>query len=152
MTKRSLILIGVAVLLGIVYLVAFSDLFSTPKIEIIAQTRGMRGVRTAPGEIPVDPVTFAFDKKYTFTSIRVVAVEDEQKNKYPHELWHLISDSNSVPTKVLVYGVPPKGMKPKVPRARPEPLEPDVAYHIYVEAGKAKGVKKFATREAVKPQ
>ena len=152
MTKRSLFLIALAVALGTVYLVAFSDLFSKPKIEIIAQIRPTRNVKTPPGEIPVEPVSFAFDKKYSLTSIRVVAADDEKTNKYPHEVWSLTTDSNSAPTKVLVYGQPPRGMKPKIPRAKAEPLEPDVIYHIYVQAGKAAGEKKFATREVVRPQ
>jgi hypothetical protein len=152
MTKRSLLLIAVAIVLGTIYVVAFSDLFSKPKIEIIAQIRPTRNVRTAPGDVPVDPVSFAFDKKYSLTSIRVVSAEEEKTNKYPHELWSLITDSNSMPTKVLVYGQPPRGMKPKVPRAKAEALEPDVIYHIYLQAGKATGEKKFATRESVMPQ
>lgn len=152
MTNRSLILIAVAAILGGVYVYFFTNLFNKPRIEMIAQIRPTRGVKVPAGEVPVDPVSFAFDKKYTLTKIRVVAAEDEKTNKYPHELWHLIADSNSTPTKVLVYGVAPKGMKPKIPRARPEPLEPDVVYHIYVEAGDAKGDKKFHTRESVRPQ
>jgi hypothetical protein len=40
-------------------------------------------------------------------------------------------------------------MKPKIPRARPEPLEPDVVYHIYVTAGDARGSKKFKPRESL---
>jgi len=149
MTKRTLVLVGIAAVLGIVYLVFFQDMFRSAKIEMIAQIRPTRNVRSAPGEVPVDPVTFAFDRKYTLKSIRVVAADEEKTNKFPHELWHLIADSNSVPTKVLTYGLPPKGMKPKVPRARAEPLEPEVVYHIYVESDGAKGDKKFKTREAV---
>jgi hypothetical protein len=153
MTKRSLVLIGVAAVLAFVYVAFFKDFFRAPQIEMIAQIRPTRGARPAgPGEVPVDPVSFAFDRKYAVTSIRVIAEADEKTNKYPHVLWHLITDSNSVPTKVLIYGQPPRGMKPKVPRARPEPLEPDVVYKIYVEAGEAKGEKRFHTRESVRPQ
>jgi hypothetical protein len=152
MTKRTLVLIGVAAVLGFVYVAFFKNFFRAPEISMIAQIRPARGGKVAPGEIPVDPVSFAFDRKYALTSVRVVAEADEKTNKYPHVLWHLITDSNSAPTKVLIYGQPPKGMKPKVPRARPEPLEPDVVYKIYVEAGDAKGEKRFHTRESVRPQ
>jgi hypothetical protein len=152
MTKRSLVLIGVAAALAFVYVAFFKDFFRAPRIEMIAQIRPTRGVKAPVGEVPVDPVSFAFDQKYAISEIRVVAEQDEKTNKYPHELWHLISDSNSIPTKVLIYGQSPRGMKPKVPRARPEPLEPDVVYKIYVTAGDAKGEKRFHTREAVRPQ
>ncbi len=149
MTNRAIFLVVLALTLGGTA-VWMRGCFATQKIEMIAQIRPTtRGVRAVPGETPVDPVSFAFDRKYNITSIRVVSVDDEKTNKYPHELWNLISDSNSVPTKVLIYGMVPRGMKPKVPKARPEPLEPDVAYKIYVEAGGPKGEKKFHTREAV---
>ncbi len=42
-------------------------------------------------------------------------------------------------------------MKPKVPRAAPDQLEPGVPYKLYLTAGKAKGEVKFQTHEIVKP-
>lgn len=152
MTKRSLFLIGLAVALAGAYVIFFTNWFNPPRVEMIAQIRPLRGARAATGDTVVDPVSFAFPDKYRLKSIRVVPAEEEKTSKYPRELWHLISDSNSMPTKVLIYGQTPKGMKPKIPRARPEPLEPDVKYHIYVETDDgAKGDKFFQTREAVKP-
>jgi hypothetical protein len=152
MTKRSLILIGVAVVLGLVY-AWYSDFFRAPEIDILAQVRPSRKSRAPAGDTPVDPVSFAFRQKISLASVRVVSAEDEKTNKFPHELWHLISDSNSVPVKVISYGESIRGMKPKVPRARPEPLEPDVIYRLYIQAADgSKGNKKFHTREAVRPQ
>jgi hypothetical protein len=110
----------------------------------------MGGKRAAPqGEVPVDPVSFMFDREYALTEVRVVAAADEETNKYPHALWHLVADKKPVSTKVMVYGRPPKGMKPKVPQAVPEALEPDVIYHIYISAGDAKGEQKFKPRESL---
>ena len=60
-------------------------------------------------------------------------------------------DSNSVPTKALIYGQPLRGMKPKIPKTRPEPLQPDVKYRIYVAAGKYQGKIDFKTVEAADP-
>jgi len=153
MTTKSLVLITVAVLLGGLYVWQFTDWFRSPEIQILPQIRPpQRGRKPAnPTDTQVYPVTFAFDKKYQFSEIRVVAADDEKTNKYPHALWHLISDSNSIPTKALVYGAPVRGMKPKVPRAEPEQLEPDVAYRLYVNSGDAKGVANFKTHEIVKP-
>lgn len=153
MTKKSLVLIVFAVLLGGVYVWKFTDWFRHPQIQILPQIRPPQRARGAKPvtDTQVYPVTFAFDKKYQFTEVRVVALEDEKTNKYPHAVWHLISDSNSVPTKALVYGAPLRGMKPKIPRAEPEQLEPDVTYHLYLVAGNAKGDVKFKTHEIVKP-
>ena len=153
MTKQSILLITVAVALAGLYVWKFTDWFRHPEIQILPQIRPpLRATRTPPaGSSAVYPVTFAFDKKYQFTEIRVVAVEDEKTNKFPHAVWHLISDSNSVPTKALVYGSSLRGMKPKVPRAQPDPLEPNVPYMLYVQAGDAVGKKAFQTHELVKP-
>jgi hypothetical protein len=154
MTNKSMVLIAVAVLLGGVYVWKFTDWFRHPQIQILPQIRPPQRTKrpVTPGTEPqVYPVTFAFDKKYQFTEVRVVSLDDEKTNKYPHAVWHLISDSNSIPTKALVYGAPLRGMKPKVPRAEPDALEAEVTYRIYLTAGDAKGVKEFKTHEMVKP-
>jgi len=58
-------------------------------------------------------------------------------------VWHLISDSNSVPVKVFSYGQGIRGMKPAVAGSRAQPLETNVAYRLLVTAGKAKGQHDF---------
>jgi hypothetical protein len=152
MTKKSIVLISLAVVLAAVYVAFFTDWFHHPQIQILPQIRPpQRGARVPQGDTAVYPVTFAFDKKYRFTEIRVVALDDEKTNKYPHAVWHLFSDSNSIPTKALPYGVRLPGMKPKVPRAEPEPLQPDIVYHLYASAGEARGDKTFKTHELVRP-
>jgi len=152
MTKQSIVLITAAVVLAGVYVAFFTDWFVKPQIQILPQIRPpQRGTRVLPGDVPVYPVTFAFDRQYRFTEIKVVAVDDEKTNKYPHAVWHMISDSNSVPTKALLYGTKLRGMKPKVPRADPDQLEPGVSYKLYLTAGKAVGEVKFQTHEIVKP-
>jgi len=154
MTKQSIVLITVAVLLGAAYVAFFTDWFRKPRIQILAQIRPPRSSRSSssPIDTAVYPVSFAFDKKYQFTEIKVVAVEDEKTNKFPHAVWHMISDSNSVPIKALQYGAPLTGMKPKVPKAPPEALLPDVPYILYVQAtDKAEGKAKFQTHELFNP-
>ena len=153
MTKQSIVLITVAVLLGAAYVAFFTDWFRKPRIQILAQIRPPRSSRSSssPIDTAVYPVSFAFDKKYQFTEIKVVAVEDEKTNKFPHAVWHMISDSNSLPVKALVYGAPLRGMKPKVPKASPDSLIPEVAYRIYLDAGNAKGQQDFKTHELVAP-
>ena len=152
MTKQSVVLIAVALMLAAVYAVFFTDWFQKPRIQILPQIRPpLRNSRVTPGDIPVYPVTFAFDRKYQFTEIKVVAVDDEKTNKFPHAVWHMISDSNSIPTKAVQYGSKLRGMKPQVPRAEPDLLQPDVSYHLYLAAGNAKGDVKFQTHELVRP-
>jgi len=151
MSKRTIVLIVFAIALGFVCVGMRMDWWRKPAIEILPLTRPPRGnIRTPVGDTPVYPVMFSFHRPYGFTEIRVVAAADEKTNKYPHVLWHLIADSNSAPTKVLGYGVTLRGMKPKVPKAQPEPLEPDVPYVLYVKAGNAEGKVGFKTHELVR--
>jgi hypothetical protein len=63
-------------------------------------------------------------------------------------LWHVVSDSNSVPTKSIDYGRTPKGMRPAAARAQPEPLLPDVSYVLMLEAGSIKARTNFHTSRA----
>ena len=149
MTKNTVVLTIVLLVLAACYVRYFTDWFESPTIQILAQIRPLRNVRATPGSAATYPVSFAFDRKLEITELKVVAIDDEKTNKYPHYLWHMISDSNSVPTKAMIYGQPLRGLKPKVPRARPEPLEPDVKYRFYVTAGRYKGHKDFQTLETV---
>jgi len=151
MSKRTIVLIVFAVVLGICCIGMRMDWWRKAEIKILPQIRPpQRNARTAVGDTPVYPVMFAFDRQYRFTEIRVVAADDEKTNKYPHELWHLIADSNSMPTKVVAYGATLRGMKPKIPKSQPEPLEPDVPYMLHVKAGSAEGKIGFRTHELVR--
>ena len=153
MNKTGIFLIVVALALGASYLYWFTDLFVPPTIQILAQVRPGR-VSPIPRYTSTDvwPVSFAFNKNFPLTEVTVVVADEAKTNKFPHALWHLISDSNSVPTKALVYGsASPKGMKSKVPKARPEPLEPEVRYTLIVKADNYVGQVDFKTHEAVKP-
>jgi hypothetical protein len=147
MTKKSIFLSFIAALLATAYVCFFTDWFNKETIQIIPQIRPGRAssIPRDPGSAPVCLVSFAFDGKYKFTSVKVVAAGDLATNKYPTPLWHLVSDSNSVPIKAIVYGYPIKGMKPAVERTRPEPLEADVSYVLMVEAGKVRGQTNFHT-------
>ena len=46
------------------------------------------------------------------TSLKVIPVQEIETNKHPHAIWDLVSDSNSIPTKDLMYGIPIRGMRP----------------------------------------
>src|SRR5437764_13514857 len=139
MTKNGIALTVVFVILAVVYVRFFTDWFAKETIQIIPQLRpGRPSSIPHPGAPPVSPVSFAFDGKYRLTSVKVVAADDFATNKYANPLWYLISDSNSVPTKAIVYGLPIKGMKPAVPKAHPDPLQPGIPYIMMVEAGKIK--------------
>ncbi len=136
MKNRTRVLIGAAVILGALYLYNFTDWFAEKKIQIKYRILSGRGVAG-------DPITFYLDGGFGLTSVKVIATDEAATNKYPHAYWHLISDSNSVPTADFLYGEKLAGMKPKVTGIAPEPLRPGGKYRILVEAGKLKGEKDF---------
>lgn len=148
MTKNTIVLIVVLAVMAGAYAYWFTDWFQPATIQILAQVRPSRSVPAgAPGYVATYPVSFAFDRKLQLTELKVVGADDEATNKFPHAVWHMISDSNSAPVKAVIYGQPLRGMKPKIPRARPEPLKPGVKYRLYATAGKYKGQVDFKTVE-----
>jgi hypothetical protein len=155
MTKNTIVLVTVAVILGALYVVFFSGWFEKETIQIIPTIRPIRprsvSMPRVKGEAQTYDVSFAFNGKYELTKVRVLSADDAKTNKYPTPLWDLISDSHSVPTKFLVYGEPPRGMKTAVPRSRAQPLQPELDYLLILEAGKIKAQTNFHTREIVTP-
>ena len=146
MTKRNLFSLALLLALGGVY-VYMNDFFSTPTIQI---TPSIRPGRTSKHNPDVYPVTFMLDGKYKLTTVRVVTVADAQTNSHPRPIWHLFSDTASPATKIIIYGAPIRGMKPGIPRARPEPLQANVPYRLLLEADDgSKGFVDFKTVEAV---
>ena len=83
-------------------------------------------------------VIFLSNKSLQLKSVKVVLVSDAETNKYPHAIWDLISDSNSIPVKEFIYGVPIGGMRLAVKGVGADPLEPGVNYRVFVVAGSDK--------------
>ncbi len=146
MQNRTPKLLIAAFLLAIAYASFFSDWFRTQNIRIIVQNRPIPQ-RPDPKRTtdldPVYPISFAFDDKYELTSLRVVKTSELRTEKFPTPLWHVISETNSRPTKAIVYGVAPAGMHPAVEDAVPQPLEAGTSYTLLIQAGKRDGSTNF---------
>jgi hypothetical protein len=148
MTRKQWLLIALAVLLGGISLYLNQDWFAKENIQIFHRSRPLRGgifrrgkaVNTQP---TIEPLFFSFDRKLKLTSLKVIPVQEIETNKYPKAVWDLVSDSNSVPVKDLMYGTPIKGMRPSVKGATPDPLEPGVKYRLFIEAGPRKAEHDF---------
>ena len=151
MTKKQVVLLVVAVVLVGLYVCYFTDWFATESIQIVHTIRPYtpppmrRGRPRADDNPAANPVSFGFNHKCRLTEIKVIPVSDLATNKYAHPIWHLVSESNSVPTKAFVYGMNIEGMHPKVPGARPDPLEPGIAYRLFVSTTDLKGEHDFKT-------
>ncbi len=130
MMKRNII--AICILLVFVGAYVYSNnFFRKDPIQITPSIRPGRPSRVNP---EVYPVSFLLDGKYRLKSVKVVLKADAEKNKYPRPVWHMVSDSASRSTKMIIYGMPIPGMKPAVPKTRPEPLEPNVPYRLIIEA------------------
>jgi hypothetical protein len=144
MTKKNWFLIIALLVLSTVYACCFTDWFKT-KVIVIRHTSRM--IRQRPGDSPdTVPVLFGLNNLYRLTEIKVVPLLAWQTNQNSMPVWHLISDSNSVPIKGFSYGQRIKGMRPALPGTQPEPLEPAVTYHLILAAGKIKGEHDFEAK------
>jgi hypothetical protein len=136
MTRKTVVLLGLAAVLMAGYVWFFTNWFAAPRIQIYAAPRALR--RMQPNA-EVYPISFALDGKYELTSVRVVELGAYTTNKQAAPIWHLVVASNTVPCKGFIYGRPIPGLKPASPNTRPKPLRPEVTYRLLVEAGRAKG-------------
>ena len=150
MPKKQLVLLLAALLLFGAYAYYFTDWFASENIQIVHSLRPITAskrprARTVERNPAVNAVSFSLDRKCQLTEIKVIPVADLATNKYAHPIWHLVSESNSVPVKAFVYGSPIRGMHPKVKGAPPDPLAPEVTYRLFVTAGELKGEHDFKT-------
>ena len=150
MSKNNWLLLVVLLGLGTVYAVYFTDWFRPKVIAIYHVSRPNRLRPQRPGTPAPDtmPVTFGLGARYQLTELKVVQLDAWQTNHNVLPIWHLISDSNSIPLKSFIYGQFLRGMRPAVPGSRPKPLEPDVNYHLELVAGKARGEHNFTAQPA----
>ena len=152
MQNRSSSLVVVALVLAALYVGFFTDWFRGQTIQIIVQNRPV-AQRSDPkrnlDEIPVYPVSFALDRKYELTSLKVVSAQDLESQKFPTPLWHLIAQTNSRPTKAIVYGITPPGMKPAVEDSQPSALQPGVPYVVQLETKTIKSSTNFVPVRAM---
>ena len=138
MNKKTWILVSLAIVLGAVYIIHFSNWFK-PKVMTIAHN-GRFG-----------RVNFTLGYPYRLTSVKVVSVSALESNKYALPVWELKSDSNSVPVQLFSYGDRIRGMKPAYENTRPEPLIAGTTYRLIVEAGPLKAEHDFTPTDDSRP-
>lgn len=146
MTKKNIFLIALVLLLLGLYGYYFTDWFRPEGIQIVHTIRpqSARRSRARQAEPPQGfNISFGLNRKYKVTRIKIVSLSQLETNKYPHAVWHMISDSNSVPIKAFSYGEKVPGMHPSIAGVNEEPLEPNVTYRLFVEAESMKGEHDF---------
>lgn len=147
MAKKQWVLLAVFILLTAVYICAFTHWGRSPVIQIshaaYQQPKGAIGAQVKAANVNTAIMRFNLGHPYRLTEVKVVRLSDWQTNKFTLPLWLLISDSNSVPIKGFYYGAQIRGMKPAVPRIRPQPLETNVIYRLFLSVGSLKGEHDF---------
>src|SRR5262245_49953160 len=134
MTRKSVfILIFIALLAGLSLYLNRSRFKSDP-LQIGDRTLQPRGQMRRGPRFPTNAVVFLLNRETKLTSVRVVFASEIATNKYATAIWELTSDSNSVPVKDFIYGGNIRGMKPLVPNAVPDALQPGVKYRLLIEA------------------
>ncbi len=137
MTKKNWILVLCTLVLAVVYVGFFTDWFKPANVQISHTTRPLPS--RSPRNATTVAVAFSLNRDYGLTEIKVVPLVEWQTNHSVLPLWHLVSDPQSEPTKIFLYGHDIDGMKPAMPGAQPKPLEANVVYRLFVSAGSAKG-------------
>jgi hypothetical protein len=127
-------LIGVSILLN-------RNRFAKEQMSINPSLRPARQADAA-----VWPVFFALNDDFRLTSLKVIPFDGDKFNPQGRPVWHLVSDSNSVPIRAFRYGQPIKGMKPALTGVGADPLEPGVNYRLLLEAGSVKASTDFSTK------
>jgi hypothetical protein len=150
MTKKTWTLFALAVALGGISFYLNKDGWAGRTIQLQISDRSRpehaRSNRARPraqDDSQSDPVHFTLNRELKLTEIKVVPLSAIQTNKYPDTVWHLISDSNSVPTSGFAYGQRIKGMRAAVQGATADPLEPGIPYRLFVIAGSLKAEHDF---------
>ena len=151
MTKKQLVLVLVALVGLIAYVRYFTDWFAPATIQIVPTLRTQMPSKRPRGRADenanVNAVAFSLNGKFELTEVKVISVTELATNKYPHAFWHLVTESNSAPTKGFAYGMNIQGMRPKSAGVRAEALEPNVPYRLILTAGEFKGECDFKTTE-----
>jgi hypothetical protein len=150
MTRKQWLLLVFAIALTGLSLYLNKDWFAGDNIQIFHRSRparvglfSRRRSKPAADTSNIDPLLFGFDRKVKLTSVKIISVAEALTNKYPHALWHLVSESNSIPTKEFSYGITIKGMHPAIKGAQPDPLEPGENYRLCIETATFKGEHDF---------
>jgi hypothetical protein len=141
MTKKNLFLILFAVGLAVVYAVWFTGWFTPQTVQIFHTNRSLRPNLQRGGALP--SLIFGINRQLKLTELRVVPLAGFQTNHDVLPLWHLVSDSNSVPVKAFFYGQTIRGMKPAIQGTHPASLEPNTTYRLFVVAGNVRGEHDF---------
>jgi hypothetical protein len=150
MSKKNRFMMVVLVALAVVYVFYFTGWFKPKIIHISHISRAIRSrfdINDDYNSATV-PISFRLEPQCKPTEIKVVLLAAWQTNQSVLPVWHLIAFTNAVPVEYFAYGQSIRGLKPEVPGAHAQPLQPGATYRLFVTAGSAKGQHDFQARPA----
>lgn len=133
-----------AIGLATVYVVFFTHWFQPQVVRIFHVTRNLRAEPRRGNALP--NFIFGMSREIRLTELKVVPLAGFETNHDILPVWHLISDSNSVPVKTFFYGEFIRGMRPYFKGVGPEALETNIPYRMFVTAGKITGQHDFEVK------
>jgi hypothetical protein len=140
MSKKPTVYLTLLAALGGILIYANRDWFQRRPIQISHRFYAFGGRFDSGG---VAPLMFEFSRQLKLSSVKVVPISAVLTNKSVHPLWHLVTNSNSVPTRGFLYGMDVPGMRPMVKGVTAEPLDPSEKYRLLIEAGSVKAQHDF---------
>jgi hypothetical protein len=142
MTKKNWLLVIFLIALAAVYVIWFTDWFKPKTFHVSHTIRQMHFRRR--GAINTEPaLIFGVEPPQEVTEIKIVSLADFEKDPETLPIWHLISDSNSPPTRDFVYGQRVRGLRPSIAGAEAGELQTNMVYRIFIKAGRARGQQDF---------
>ena len=141
MTKKNVFLLLVALGLGAVYLIWFTDWFRPKMVKIAHTNRNLHANRRRGNALP--NLIFHVNPQIRCTELKVVPLAEFATNQHAVAVWHLVSDSNSVPLTTFYYGQNIHGMRQAIEGVHAEALETNVTYRLFITAGHVKGQHDF---------
>jgi hypothetical protein len=141
MTKKNVLLILFALGLATVYVIWFTDWFQPKVVKIAHTNRNMHRNRGRDHALP--NLIFHLNPQIKCIELKVVPLAVYETNKHALAVWHLVSDSNSVPVNSFFYGQYINGMRPAIKGVPAEELETNVTYRMFITDGHRKGQHDF---------
>ena len=137
MTPKNSALLVLTAVLAVVYVVYFTDWFAPKTFKIFHVSRSVRPLRPGQARNGILPsLQFGMNREFRLTEVKVVPLAAWQTNANALPLWHLTSDSNSVPIKSFIYGQTIAGLHPALKGTHADLPETNVTYRIFITAGK----------------
>jgi hypothetical protein len=141
MTKKNILLIAVLVAMVSAYAIWFADWFKPATIQIFHVNRNRNTRVFSSGVMP--GLIFGLNRPLQLTEVKVVPLAGYQTNANILPVWHVVSDSNSVPLKAFFYGQNLRGLRPAIKGTHVQPLDSNVVYRLFITDGKFKGEHDF---------